>query len=265
MDSPRETSPELAYAPRGRWRWRLSRRYIIGGLVAAGAIGAWRWSDDVARVAETAYWSRQCLDYAPPADQVVFEQDAGEIGRLMGSGGGYQLSRPGEGDPPHAWVSPAVYARIPQSGWAPRVAFMHGLRSPGGAQRLVVVEFLAMREPQSPRHTVFFHPRVFSASAFTPGRQVLRNEDTVRIALAAGERLRLYAGRSDPRDPSRFTIDCVVAGERGTIEGRLRDDDVVTFRPLSGDALKQRWRRWDRSSKRPWWDARADAPHTRQD
>ena len=249
------TSP-LPYAPRGRWRWGLPRRYIVGGVVAALAIVAWRWGGDAARVAETVYWSRQCLRYAPPADLVVFEQDAQGIARLMGSGAGYHVSNAGEADPPHAWLSPAPYAYIPQSGWEPYVAFMHARQSADGPERLVVIEFLAMREPRGSDHTVLFHPRVFAASMLRPGKQVRRHDDTVRIRLGPDERLRLYAGQPDPADPSRFTIDCVVAGERGTIEGRLLADDVVTFRPIAGEALKRRWRPWDRATTEPWWDSR---------
>ncbi len=233
----------------------MSRRYVLGGVFAALAIIAWRWGDDAARVARTAYWSRQCLRYAPPSDLVVFEQDPPQIARLMASRAGYRVSNAGEADPPHAWLSPAAYAHIPQSGWAPHVAFMHGRKSASGPKRLVVVEFLAMREPQGPDHTVFFHPRVFAASVVRPGMQVRRNEDTIRVRLAPDERLRLYAGRPDPTDASRFTIECFIGDERGTIEGQLHADDRVTFRPVAGEGLKRRWRTRDRSATNAWWDA----------
>ena len=228
----------------------------MGSVVAALAIVAYRWGGDAARVVEAAYWSRQCMRYAPPADLVVFEQDAQAAARLMGSGAGYHLTNAGEADPPHAWLSPPAYAYIPQSGWEPHVAFMHARRSADGPERLVVIEFLAMREPRGSDHTVLFHPRVFAASMLRPGKQVRRNDDTVRIRLAPDERLRLYAGQPDPADPSRFTINCVVAGERGTIEGRILAGDVVSFRPIAGEALKRRWRTWDRATTQPWWDAR---------
>jgi len=232
----------------------LPRRYVFAAAGVALAIVAWRWGGDAARAAQVLYWSRQCMSYAPPADLVVFEQNATEAARLMGSGAGYQLTNAGEADPPHAWLSPAPYAFVPQSGWAPHVAFMHGRRGVDGPERLVVIELLAMREPHTDNHTVLFHPRVFATSVVRPPTQVRRNDDTVRISLAPDERLRLYAGQPDPRDPSRFTIECVIAGERGTIEGTLRADDVVAFRPIAGEALKQGWRKWDKSTTRPWWD-----------
>ena len=247
-------APPLAYAPRGRWAWRLPRRYVLAAAGVALAIVAWRWSGDAARAAQVLYWSRQCMHYSPPANLVVFEQDATEAARLMGAGAGYQLTNAGEADPPHAWLSPAPYAYVPQSGWAPQVAFMHGRRSADRPARLVVVELLAMREPHTINHTVLFHPRVFATSLVRPPTQVRRNEDTIRISLAPDERLRIFAGQPDPRDPSRFTVECVIAGDRGTIEGVLQADDVVSFRPVAGEALKRRWRRWDRSATQPWWD-----------
>jgi hypothetical protein len=251
--------PQLAYAPRGRWAWRLPRRYALAGAGVALAIVAWRWSGDAARAAQVIYWSRQCMRYSPPADLVVFEQDASRIAPLMRANAGYHVSTAGEADPPHAWLSPQSYAFVPQSGWAPHVTFMHGRRSGDGPERLVVIEFLALREPHTANHTVLFHPRVFATSMLRPPTQVRRNEDTIRISLAPDERLRLYAGQPNPTDPSRFTIDCLIAGEHGTIEGQLRRGDVVTFRPIAGAGLKRRWRSWDRTTTRPWWDPKSQA------
>ena len=205
------------------------------------------------RFARTAYWSRHCMRHAPPSDQVVFEQDAGEIGRLMSLQAGYHRSRPGEEDPPHAWLPPASYAFIPQAGWAPRVGFMHGRRAPGAGSRLVVIELHAMRHGKisADRHTVFFYPRVFSGSLLAPGTEVRRYETTARISLGNDERLRLYAGQAHPTDAARFTIDCAINGERGTIEGRLGAEDAVTLRPLTGEKLKAAWRV---VGARGWWD-----------
>ena len=38
-----------------------------------------------------------------------------------------------------------------------------------------------------------------------------------------GPQLRLFAGQADPADESHFTIDYEVDGDRGTIDGWLRD------------------------------------------
>ena len=221
------TAPQLAYAPRARWSWRLPRRYVFASAGIALAIVVWRWTGDAARAAQVIYWSRQCMHYSPPADMVVFEQDASGISQLLSTNAGYHVSNAGEADPPHAWFSPPPYAHVPQSGWAPQVAFMHGRRGADGPERLVVVELLAMREPHTDNHTVMFHPRVFATSVVRPPTQVRRNEDTVRISLSPDERLRLYAGRPDPRDPSRFTIEYDLNGRRRVIDGRLHAGRVV--------------------------------------
>lgn len=50
--------------------------------------------------------------------------------------------------------------------------------------------------------------------------------------------LRVYAGQPDPADEARFTIDYETRDGRGTIEGRLRPDDTVEMRAISGPATR---------------------------
>jgi hypothetical protein len=52
--------------------------------------------------------------------------------------------------------------------------------------------------------------------------------------LKPGERVRIYAGRPDSTDPSRFTAGYEAGGEKGTIEGRLRDDGTLDVGVLDG-------------------------------
>jgi hypothetical protein len=56
----------------------------------------------------------------------------------------------------------------------------------------------------------------------------------------------------DAADPGKFNIECVVAGERGVIEGTLLDDDVVRMSARSGTALEARWKVTDAIKSNPW-------------
>jgi hypothetical protein len=116
---------------------------------------------------------------------VVFEQEEGEIAKLMASGVRYQkMGWRDQVDPEFVWLTPGPYAHLPQAGWEPRVAFMHRLKNARGVERLVVIELNAMREPGMVRHCVFLYPRVFAASALHAGEEIRRYDDSGRISMA---------------------------------------------------------------------------------
>jgi hypothetical protein len=56
----------------------------------------------------------------------------------------------------------------------------------------------------------------------------------LRIALDAGDRLRVYAGQPDPADPSHFTIGIRLNDLPFVIDGRLLGDDGATLVPRGG-------------------------------
>jgi thiamine biosynthesis protein ThiS len=47
------------------------------------------------------------------------------------------------------------------------------------------------------------------------------------LGIPFGHSFRLFGGRADPKDPSHFTIEYEVSGERGTIDGWLMPSDTV--------------------------------------
>lgn len=62
-------------------------------------------------------------------------------------------------------------------------------------------------------------------------------------SVHTGNTLRVFAGQPDPADPSRFTIGYRLDGRTGTIDGRIRDDEIV-LRPREGapagdDAIRE--------------------------
>jgi hypothetical protein len=51
---------------------------------------------------------------------------------------------------------------------------------------------------------------------------------------------RFYAAQLDPKDPSHFTVDYALDGQRGTIDGYIKNDDSIIFAPRTGRITNER-------------------------
>jgi hypothetical protein len=67
------------------------------------------------------------------------------------------------------------------------------------------------------------------------------SDGPARIRLEGRELFRFYAGKPDPADASRFTIDYDIDGKPGTIHGQLRDDGSLELKPTTGVTAGLRW------------------------
>jgi hypothetical protein len=61
------------------------------------------------------------------------------------------------------------------------------------------------------------------------------------IRIDGREVFRFYAGQPDPSDPSRFTIDYDVDGQRGAIRGQLKNDGTLELKPSTGHSVGRQW------------------------
>jgi hypothetical protein len=68
-------------------------------------------------------------------------------------------------------------------------------------------------------------------------------------SVTLSRRTRLYSGRPDPADPSRFTIDYEVCGQRDTIDGQLLEAGSVTLKPRRAKLLPSN--AWDNLPEDP--------------
>jgi hypothetical protein len=202
------------------------------------------------------------LDYAPPADFVVYEEHAAEAAQLLAGGGGYK-TLDWNGLPPaylRAWQPPACFqpVRDPPFEAEPHLqtlVFAHGLTSPAGLRRLVFVE-MAIRAstqrdddgyvidlhrnlycrsfevaPEGPK-TLWFRG-TFASIDPTRGSQIVLHaaNGTVTADRADGTDVRIFAGQPDPLDPSHFTIQYQIgSGNRKTINANLGDDGQINVR-----------------------------------
>jgi hypothetical protein len=81
--------------------------------------------------------------------------------------------------------------------------------------------------------------------AYAPGVSTFIKEQWAehkrRAAIEGPELFRFYAGQPDPADASHFTIGYDLDGRRGAIDGRLKDNGRVEFKPDTGAVINDRW------------------------
>ena len=76
-----------------------------------------------------------------------------------------------------------------------------------------------------------------AAWIYTPGQ----GDAAGQVKLEQRDRLRIFARRPDPSDPSRFTVAYDIEGTPGVLKGRLKDDDTIELRPSTGRVVGDRW------------------------
>jgi hypothetical protein len=202
------------------------------------------------------YAQRQCLNYAAPADRVVYESRQPQAGELLKHQGYYPLIPPNMMSGAMSAGAPvAVAAYIPDElndfesrvTGAPTppnsaVLFLHEMKDKAGRQRLVIVRRGATA------YGPVFSPFDLSATIYAPA--TVSSDLSVVISasprmwayngpamLLASEGLCFYAGQIDPGDPGHFTIRYEMEGKEGVVDGQLNDrGDEVEFKIVSGPA-----------------------------
>jgi hypothetical protein len=218
----------LAYAPAPpfhRRRWWRGTVLLAALLIAGGA--AWRWGPEKWSAARMLYAQRQCLAYAPPADEVVYEADPAAAARLASRAGFRLVAVPAfSGSGPPAVAA----ARTPVPSGA--TVFLHERLTPDGGRVLVHVGFVtdpsgvAMFIPGYDATVDVFEPGTWSAPPTERGRR-LRDRRDERSAASPAPRAGIRrSGRRHRPDEVHDPIPDVGPGgrrRRAGREGRVRD------------------------------------------
>jgi hypothetical protein len=209
--------PHLDYSPRsptyGRWR----RLRLIGAIVVLLLLipVGWRAAPRVWNHIQVLYWQRKAMNYSPPADQVVYEDEPVAAALLL-TKSGYS----GSVSPHSAMLMARPWdrfdARLSPPGAEPAATlFLHELRNSAGQRRLVVVQDY-FRVFGAFRHAVSVTPSdsdacYASGKVFRPGAAFsspVELSSTMRFLnmrpLNSSKSLRWYAGQADPKDPSHL-------------------------------------------------------------
>ena len=234
VDSVPRSPPILSYAPRPRFLLSRLFRWITLGLVIVLAATVWHHRKVVQHRSELLYWQHRLATFTPDSNSHAYVADL-EFGPSLLKDPNYQPVYP-----PHTSVVAAKppealrflsYAQICLMSGARSTPFIHQMRKPNGERRLVMVVFdvvpgCGMDTTAMYRAEAFVIKPIGVFEATAPN--VLSSRGYVAFFCPKENRsVRIWHGRIDPADATRFRIDITVAGEMGTIEGRLLDTDAV--------------------------------------
>jgi hypothetical protein len=233
MENTTTTSdpPPLSYAPPPMWhRRRLFRRIVLCLVLVAMAGAGTRWGPQYYRQGRLLYWQRKCMEYRAPADQVVYDRGPGAAALLATSHEYLTLAAPSNLPAP-VGREPACLTSYQQGVGTPSpgggVLFMHTLRVPSGADRLVIVRS-NFRHDTPPMFIPGFDLEVSVTELATwksPPKDVTgaMEIDVMSSILQTPPRMRIFAGQPDPADPAHFTIRYEFNGKRFIADGHFKE------------------------------------------
>lgn len=227
---------EHAFPIRIEWNKAAAPRGRTVCLVALGIVflTAFWWEPRVAGRIQSIAYRRQCMAYVAPADQVVFEEDPDAIAKLTGQPG-YEATVGGR----LRWV-PSFWLKEVPGLQTQGTAFLHGLKSPGGHNRLVGID-VTVQPGYWLESTGNIEDLAITATIINPiggfisDKPVHLAQTALWVCPTNPMPMRFFAGKVDPNDPAHFSFDYERAGHRGTIEGRLNDDDTILLTPHGGN------------------------------
>jgi len=212
-----------------------------------------------------------CLNYSPPPEQVVYEEDPEKARELASESKRHKpfpmsapAGTPSRWHPPVADQGPPEWEKVrPLSSrqWAANVLFLHELVSPSGTRRLVhagmwraIMVSITADEPSGLKFDCDCLIEIAAvkpttedediARGTTVGVWVRRLRGDVRmlppLADAKSEPMRIFAGQLDPRDRSHFALPIEIGNRKGVLDVRLGDDGSLTVKPTFGALLPTR-------------------------
>jgi len=171
------------------------------------------------RLARLRHWQHACATYTVAPGTLV----------AASSSPGRRFIAP----IPACWTNYTAVAGVPfvsMPGNMPTtVVFMHEMRTPDGRPRIVVVYCNPIYLPSASVVQSLGPVSIDPAKGWSLTSRPAFRGGHVPGGYPAGDNVQLFAGQPDPSDPTRFTMAFIRKGRAGTVDGRLDDDDVVTF------------------------------------
>jgi hypothetical protein len=234
----------LEYAPGAAIRRRrVIRRAIFAILLIVATAASIRWGPPVWRRARLLHHQRQCLAYNASPDRVIFDSHLEAAEELLTHAGGPDGFIPiPTGYPDAARAAPQCLIELEKDVGATirpcpgEPAFMHERISRSGIRRLVIVHPACL-------YTDNFNAVIDPATWFKPATSVWVQDSILKPGetpfLAALPGIRVFAGQPDRTDPTHFTIAYDVSGEKGIVDGYLKDNGSVDLVHRHGPATRR--------------------------
>jgi hypothetical protein len=208
---------------------------LIGALFLIGA--AARWYPTTRDRLSLYVLQQRCLEYCPPANEVVYESGFSEEGRGRTSAlladPRYQPMSNGSG----AYLVPTdwsdFYARLAPPGLkSDGTVFLGRMKTPRGDTRLVGFDLVVHRLPSGLPPGLLVTARVIRPGPAV-GRPALLSATSVNLYAVSPSGLTSFTnpitpGQIDPNDPAHV----ILFG--GRVDAWLKDDDTVDVAPRAG-------------------------------
>jgi hypothetical protein len=208
-------------------------RKIAMLAVALGLASAAGWGPLLQHRINGMSARQDCLNYVPPADQVVFAEDPAQIDSLS-TKPGYERTVGGR----LRWVPACWRAEMPTLNTSGTV-FLHQLTSPGGHKRLVSLDVIVgagmyLSSTGSIEDVSLSSTVIDPKTGLSSDKPVKINQTALWVCPVDPKPTTFFGGTVDPKDPSKFSFDYQRNGIRSTIDGQLGDDDTITLTPRRG-------------------------------
>jgi hypothetical protein len=215
-------------------------------LLTSTVVGASTW-DWARKRLSLLHEQRKCLTHVAAPDQIATSLELNSVmwditARVERDAAEKPLGAPRYLQRYAAALQTAGVVNGPPDWSSPETLFLHERRTPGGESRLLVVRrgmmdlwsfsYVCLTATVVRPGSLLKLPVVDDQKDSVPSTRFVQGIGSHR----ASDRLRLFAGQPDASDPTHFTIRYDINGERGTIDGWLRDDGMVTFTVRDGPA-----------------------------
>ena len=240
----------LGYARRPKFshRWLIYGTVFLVGAVAAAAL--FRWRHELGEWFSLVRLRHAAITYVNASAVAPMTQLPTDNARSWGS---TTAARYAGLDAIWQEVDSRLIPRLRATRGSSVTLFLHERVSPSGNRRVVAVNLspswgddgshidvdIRLFEPGT-----MLHPRFRELTVReTPDLPVFGHIPgfpgacCMLATVPWGSEFRLYPGRADAYDRSRFIIDYVHNGVRGSFIGELGDDDAITFRSNDGKRL----------------------------
>jgi hypothetical protein len=217
-------------------RRHVRRRVIWITAILIGIPLVWYAAPRAWRHAELLYWQDKAMNYSPPADQVVFDNDPARAAELLQKSTFTQeLFSPGR----CAFRPVQSYERFTELATPPgrfpgAILFLHERRNSRGERRLVVFREGPARQPTSGSFVTPIGPFLsLSFAVYRPGTlfcdpvECGAQSFSFDYVISNPTGVRCYSGQSEGDDPSHFSVVYEQNGIRHIIDGWLMDDDTI--------------------------------------
>jgi hypothetical protein len=221
------------------WRRRITRRAIAAMLCIAVGFVTYRYHTAIWQQAQLLYWQRQCLNYSPPADLVVYDEIPGKSHPLVVESKTEILYPDFPLCPDVAgpkclteFLNLTTFRPYAREG---ATLFVHGIKATSGTVYLIIAHVYYIVRTGRSETDPSFHREfraafevVRPATIFSPpidedGEELGIWVKNFTAQTNSPPHYRILPGQTDTADPSHFLIPCELDGDRDNIDVTLDD------------------------------------------